>query len=93
MNFAAVKFRIVFLATKWGAQSHLVNLKGICFFDIFCFNMNHLLSQFQKKSHPWSATNFQTAEVISEPLKVELAFDALAKKIGHKEKQEIQKYH
>lgn len=54
--------------------------------------MNHLLRHSsQKKSHPNEATLvIQTArEVISEPLKVELAFDAPAKKKMVTKKQEM----
>ena len=78
INLAAVKFRIVFLAPKWGAQPHLVNLKGF-FFDIFSFQHEPSTLTVPKKKPPLKRL-YPNNEVISEPLKVELAFDALAKK-------------
>lgn len=56
MNLAAVKLHF-FLAPKWGAQSHLVNLK-VFFFDIFSFQHEpSTSSQFpKKKATPNEAT-------------------------------------
>ena len=78
MNFAAVKFRIVFWLQN-GVHNPTWSIWRF-FFWYFLFQHEPSTLTVPKKKATLEAFFIQTAEVISEPLKVELAFDALATK-------------